>query len=229
METGVKPRAPGKAVRMGRPPKDLAAEVDERILAAARDLFLARGLAGVSVEEIARRARASKGTIYARFPTKEALFAAIAMRNAAKVQEGYGSEAPPGDTVEERLSNLGNGILKHLLAGDSVDFIRLAITEARRFPDLAKVGGMMRERGAQHAAAVFKEVALSKQGRAYPAFAPKRLMKTTYFFLDLVVAPLLMRAAFGEDLKSVRGQIRSHVAESVSFFLTACRSAETER
>lgn len=229
METGAKTKRPETAVRMGRPPKDLAAEVDERILAAARELFLARGLAGVSVEEIARQARASKGTIYARFPTKEALFAAIAMRNAAKVREGYGSEAPSGDTIEERLSNLGNGILKHLLAGDSVDFIRLAIAESRRFPDLAKVGRMMRERGAQHAAAVFKEVAQSKQGRAYPAFAPERLMRTTQFFLDLVVAPLLMRAAFGEDLKSVRGQIRSHVAESVSFFLTACRSAETER
>ncbi|MCC8954649.1 helix-turn-helix transcriptional regulator [Bradyrhizobium sp. Pear77] len=73
---------------MGRPPKDLAAEVDVRILTAARELFLARGLAGVSAEEIARRARASKAAIYTRFPTDEALFAAIALRNMAKVQEG---------------------------------------------------------------------------------------------------------------------------------------------
>lgn len=222
IERGSKTKRPETAVRMGRPPKDLAAEVDERILAAARDLFLARGLSGVSVEEIARQARASKGTIYARFPTKEALFGAIAMRNAEKVREGYGGEPPSGDTVEERLSNLGNGILKHLLAGDSIDFIRLAVAEARRFPDLAKVGRMVRERGAQHAAAVFKEVAQSRQGRAYPAFAPDRLMRTSQFFLDLVVGPLLMRAVFGEDPKSLRPQIRAHVAESVPFFLAAC-------
>jgi AcrR family transcriptional regulator len=229
METGIKPQLPRKAVRPGRPPKDLAPEVDERILAAARDLFLARGLAGVSVEEIARRAKASKGTIYARFPTKEALFAAIAMRNAAKVREGYGSGLPSGDTIEERLSNLGTEILKHLLGGDNIDFIRLAVAEARRFPELARVGRMMRERGAQNAAAVFGEVALSKQGRAYPAFAPERLMKTTRFFLDLVVAPLLMRAVFGEDPKTLRAQIRSHVAESVSFFLAACRNDKLGR
>jgi AcrR family transcriptional regulator len=229
MDTGAKTKHPERAVRMGRPPKDLAAEVDERILSAARELFLARGLEGVSVEEIARQARASKGTIYARFPTKEALFAAIAMRNAAKVREGYAKEAPSGDTVEERLSNLGSEILKHLLAGDNVDFMRLAIAEARRFPDLAKVGRMMRERGAQNAAAVFRDVARSKQGRAHPAFAPERLIKTTQFFLDLVVAPLLMRAVFGEDPKSLRTQIRAHVAESVPFFLAACRTDESGR
>ncbi len=64
-----------KAVRLGRPPTDLAAEVDLRISTAACELFLARELAGVSVEEIA--CRTSKATVYTRFPTKEALFAAI--------------------------------------------------------------------------------------------------------------------------------------------------------
>ncbi len=137
---------------------------------------------------------------------------------------GYEGGAPSGDTVEERLSNLGSEVLKRLLADDNVDFIRLAVAESRRFPDLAKVGRMARERGAQNAAAVFKEVADSKQGRAYPAFASARLAKTTQFFLDLVVAPLLMRAVLGEDPKSLRAQIRSHVAESVAFFLSACRS-----
>lgn len=217
-------KADRKAVRTGRPPKELAAAVEGRILDAAQELFLARGLSGVSVEDIARHAHASKGSIYARFPTKEALFAAIAARNAAKVREGFENEMPSGDTIDERLANLGSGILHHLLAGDTVDFIRLAVAEARRFPDLARVGRMMRERGARSAAAVFEEIAQSKQGKVFPAFAPERLAKTTQFFLDLVVAPPLMRAVFGEELKSLRGQVRSHVADGVSFFLTACRT-----
>ncbi|QPF90680.1 TetR/AcrR family transcriptional regulator [Bradyrhizobium commune] len=224
METGAKATRAEMAVRMGRPPKDLAAEVDERILAAARELFLARGLESVSVEEIARHARASKGTIYARFPTKEALFGAIATRNAAKVREGYGSESPSGGTIEERLSNLGSGILEHLLADDNVNFMRLSVSEARRFPDLAKVGRTMRERGAQNAAVVLKDVAQSKQGKADLAFSPERLITASQFFLDLVVGPLLMRAVFGEDPKLLRAHIRAHVAESVPFFLAACRN-----
>lgn len=229
METERKGKAPRKAVRVGRPPKEFAAEVDKRILNAARELFLARGLEGVSVEEIARLARASKATIYARFSTKEALFAAIAMRNAEKVREGYESAVPSGDTIEERLTVLGSEILKHVLAADSVDFMRLAAAEARRFPDLAKVERMMRERGTHHAATVLKDVTHSKQGRAYAAFAPERLTRTAQFFLDLVVAPLVMRAVFGEDPKRLKAQIRGHVAESVSFFLAACRTGEPRR
>ncbi|MCA1401652.1 TetR family transcriptional regulator [Bradyrhizobium sp. BRP56] len=55
----------------------MAAEVDLRISTAARELFLARELAGVSVGEFA--CRASKATVYTRFPTKEALFPAITL------------------------------------------------------------------------------------------------------------------------------------------------------
>ncbi|OAF06290.1 TetR/AcrR family transcriptional regulator [Bradyrhizobium neotropicale] len=216
-------KAPQRAVRAGRPPKELAAEVDERILNAARELFLARGLAGVSVAEIAGLAHASKGTIYARFPTKEALFAAIAIRNSEKVRQGYENASSLGDTIEERLTALASEILKHVLAPDSIAFMRLAAAEARRFPDLAKVGRMMRERGTHHAATILQDVTL------YAAFAPERLTRTAQFFLDLVVAPLLLRAVMGEDPKSLRPQIRTHVAESVSFFLTACRSGEAVR
>src|SRR5215469_1860277 len=84
-KTPAKPKHLGKpgAVRYGRPPRERAGEVEARILEAARHLFLEHGLAGTSMEEIATRARAGKPTIYARFPSKEALFTAVVMRNVA--------------------------------------------------------------------------------------------------------------------------------------------------
>ena len=51
-------------------PRELAGEVDERILEAARKVFLERGFEGASVEEIAEAARSGKPTIYARYPNK---------------------------------------------------------------------------------------------------------------------------------------------------------------
>ena len=45
------------AVRLGRPPKELEGEVEERILNAARKVFLERGFEGASVDEIAMAAR----------------------------------------------------------------------------------------------------------------------------------------------------------------------------
>jgi len=47
----------------------------ERILAAAEEVFLERG-AGVSLEDVAKRAGVGIGTLYRRFPTREELLAA---------------------------------------------------------------------------------------------------------------------------------------------------------
>jgi AcrR family transcriptional regulator len=80
-----------RAVRTGRPPRERAGDVDARILDAAQCLFLERGLAGTSVDEIARSAWAGKPTIYARFPDKETLFTAVVMRDlhAGTVRKRY--------------------------------------------------------------------------------------------------------------------------------------------
>ncbi|MFE2493290.1 TetR/AcrR family transcriptional regulator [Streptomyces scopuliridis] len=51
-----------------------------RILAAARDLLLAWGYKRVTVDEIARRARIGKGTVYLHWKTKEVLFAELLRR-----------------------------------------------------------------------------------------------------------------------------------------------------
>jgi len=213
----------GPAVRVGRPPQELAGEVDERILDAARRAFLERGLAGASIEEIARRARAGKPTIYARFPTKEALFSAVAMRNAAAVRGRIESYEPAGGTIEERLVSVGTNILERLLDSNVIEFMRLSVAEARRFPELANVGRIARERAAEAVAQVLGEVARSDGIGTFAALAPEYLATTTRFFLDLVVGRLLMRAMFGENLKLLRAEIDAHVARSVSFFLAACR------
>src|ERR1700722_1292199 len=207
-----------RAVRTGRPPRKLAGEVDARILDAARRLFLERGLAGTSVDEIASLARAGKPTIYARFPSKETLFAAVVMR--ALPIEQFESDAPTGASVEERLKSLGVSILKWVLVSETIGMIRLAIANARRFPDLAtRVNRMARERGEEAVARLLGEVAQSNELGKLPAFAPERLATTRRFFLDVVVLPLFFRALFGEKLKALHAEIRPHVARSVAFFV----------
>lgn len=208
---------------VGRPPKGLAGEVDERILDAARAVFLKSGLGGASIDEIARLAPASKPTIYARFPSKEALFIAVGMRNQERVMERFGSSTPAGDTLEERLVNAGTGILQRLLTNDTIDFVRLAIAEARRFPQLTHAGRAARERAVQAIAEILREIAPPGQPGGSANFAPGRLMLTAQFYTDLVVTRFFMRALFGESLKQLREEIGAHVVESVAFFLRACR------
>jgi AcrR family transcriptional regulator len=212
------------AVRSGRPPQARAGEVDERILDAAHAVFLERGLAGASIDEIATRARAGKPTIYARYAGKEALFAAVVMRNVAAAVARLESHAPAGANIEERLANLGVAILHWALFNDTADLMRLGIAEARRFPDLASnVHRMARGRAEETVARLLAEAAQSDEFGTLPAFTPGQLATTTKFFTDLVVLPLMLRALFGENPKSLEADIGPHVARSVAFFLAACR------
>jgi AcrR family transcriptional regulator len=210
--------------RSGRPPRQFAGEVDARILDAARRVFLERGLAGASIDEIAALARAGKPSIYARFADKEALFGAVVLNNCATAIERFGSNVPAGATMGDRLASLGAMVLHWMLAGDTLDLMRMSISEARRFPDLASnVHHMARQRGEETVAHLLSEAARSDALGALPAFAPEQMATTARFFVDVVVFPLMIRGLFGEKRESLRAEIEPHVARSVVFFLAACQ------
>lgn len=119
--------------------------------------------------------------------------------------------------------SVGRNILTRLLSTDTIDFMRMSVAEARRFPDLADAGRMARERGAQAVAQALGALAQGDKIGSSSAFAPDRLAATARFFLDLVVTPLLLRAVSGEDPKQLRAEIDEHVPHAVAFFLAACR------
>jgi len=213
------------AVRFGRPPKELAGAVEERILDAARNVFLKRGFEGASIEEIAEAARSGKPTIYARFPGKEALFTAVVMRSVAANVAHIAAHTPTGATIEERLESIAVTVLEWILLSDSIGLMRVAIAEASRFPDLASsVYAMARARGGQGVARLLAEAAQSDELGALPAFAPEHVATTTHLFQDLVILPMAMRALFGEKLKQLRAEIEPHAKRSIALFLAACRN-----
>ena len=214
-----------RAGRTGRPPRELSGEVDGRILDAARRVFLERGLAGASMDEIASLACAGKPTIYARFPGKQALFAAVVSCNVDAKLARLKSHAPAGANVEDRLVGVATRRLHWALEDDTIDLMRLGIAEARRFPELAgNVNRMARHRGEEAVAQLLHDASQFEPTGTLPAFAPERLATTTRFFIDLVFLPLIVRALFGERLELLRAQIGSHVAASVAFFLAGCRN-----
>jgi AcrR family transcriptional regulator len=215
------------AVRCGRPPRGLAGRVEERILDAAGHVFLERGFQGASVDEIAEAASAGKPTIYARFPNKQALFTAVVERLVRR-NTTFESLSCAGGSIEERLNALAAVILGRVLTPETIGLIRVAVAEARRFPELAtSVSRMGRERPTEALTHVFGGLGASDDIGASPAFAPHRLPETARRFLDLVVLPMLMRALFGEDLAALRAEIGPHVAGSVAFFLAACGRGNT--
>ena len=84
----------------------------ERILAAAEELFLEKG-AGVSLEEIAKRAGVGIGTLYRRFPTREALLAATSNErflSVAQCSRARDAELAPGDGLRAYVEELARNI-----------------------------------------------------------------------------------------------------------------------
>jgi AcrR family transcriptional regulator len=218
-------RAPRRAkVRLGRPPKELEGEVDERILTAARKIFLERGFEGTSVDEIALAARAGKPTIYARFGDKGALFTAVVKRDILSRLTEFKAEAPSGATIEERLTSAAITLLHWGFDSDRIGLMRVAIAEARRFPDLAStVSRAARDLSTELGVRLLGEVTQSDQLSSLPAFAPERLATTARLFLDLVAVPMLLRALFEVNLNTMDAEMDAHVARTVPFFLAACR------
>jgi AcrR family transcriptional regulator len=217
-------RAPG---RSGRPPNELAGEVEERILDAARKVFLDRGFEGASIEEIADVARSGKPTIYARFRDKKALFTAAVTGYVIAKQGRFENYSPSGTTIEERLASIGVTLLQEALTPEWIGLQRLAIAEARRFPDLGSVViRVTRERGTEIMMRLLGEAAESGEVGTFPAFSPGRLAMTTRYFVDLILLPQLLHALFGEPLKTLHAEIGPHVSQRVAFFLSACRNGD---
>ncbi len=80
----------------------------ERILAAAEEIFLTKG-ASVSLEDVAKRAGVGIGTLYRRFPTREALLAAACSErflSLAETSRARDAEVDPGSAVRLYLEEL---------------------------------------------------------------------------------------------------------------------------
>src|SRR5258706_2701861 len=186
--------------RSGRPTNELAGEVEERILDAARKVFLDRGFEGASIEEIADVARSGKPTIYARFRDKKALFTAAVTRYVVAKQSRLVNFSASGKSLEERLTNIGEAVLQEVLTPEWIGLLRLAIAEARRFPDLGSIViRLTRERGAETMIRLLGEAVESGEGGAFPAFSPHPLPVTARYFIGLILLAPLLRGLSGED------------------------------
>lgn len=85
---------------------------NERILTAAREVFLEGGISA-RTSEIARRAGVSEGTLFKRYPTKHALFAAAMGADTVAWTAELSERVGRGD-VRENLVNLSIDIIREL-------------------------------------------------------------------------------------------------------------------
>lgn len=111
----------------------------ERILEAARALFLADGYERTSVDAVSARAEVSKRTVYDYFGDKEAVFVAVVEgANAsllASVQVALDDELTEGRELGAALLGFARRIVADTFSSSAYVVLRkLLFTEAARFP-----------------------------------------------------------------------------------------------
>ena len=107
-------------------------------MTAALDLFVEKGFAATRVEEVARRAGVSKGTLFLYFASKEELFKAV-------VRENLSLRFPQWSMLLDQFPGTSAELLRYAmgqwwsLVGDTKasGISKLMMSEASNFPELA--------------------------------------------------------------------------------------------
>jgi AcrR family transcriptional regulator len=110
------------------------------IVEAARLTFLDKGFAATRVEDIARRAGVSKGTVYLYFPTKEALFEGVVRINVVPVIEQVirAVEADEATPAIDQLKLIGRTMYREMVCTDRRRLLHMIIAEGPHFPWLTE-------------------------------------------------------------------------------------------
>jgi AcrR family transcriptional regulator len=120
-----------------------------QILDGARRVFLADGFDGASMNDIARVAGVSKGTLYVYFQSKQALFEALIREEHRRTAERLSmfDEAEPDVAVV--LKRFGNALMNFMLMPEHIALVRTVSAAAAKFP---AIGRAFFEAGPQYGA-----------------------------------------------------------------------------
>jgi AcrR family transcriptional regulator len=80
--------------------------ISQRILNAALELAAASGLKNLTMDDVARKARVGRMTVYRRFGSRENLIDALAVREARRCLAAIATAPDPLDPIEDRLADL---------------------------------------------------------------------------------------------------------------------------
>lgn len=183
----------------------------ERFLEEGERLFLAKGFAGTSVNEIVRLAGGSLATLYGEFGSKEGLFAAIMKQRASRLFDWDSDACPRKPNVRAALLTFAARLLDRILLDDSLAFYRISISEGPRFQELRQA---ILEMGMP---AYFQSLgnALIELGLA----TRKDSVTVAEEFVSLVHGQLVFRAACSEGAAISEKSRARHVEQAVDAFL----------
>lgn len=186
-----------------------------QIIDGARAVFLAAGFDGASMNDIARAAGVSKGTLYAYFESKDALFEAIIRNEFANAAERLCVFRREAD-VRAMLTDFGTRLIRRMTEPENMAFARVVIAATGKFPNVGRAfyyAGPLY--GATHLA---EELARLDAAGVLKIPDPER---AAWQFVDLCQSYVYKRLLFGVVDSVSPAEIEAGVKAGVELFLTA--------
>ena len=207
--------APNATVPDGDPAREDNAK-RRQILEGARRVFLSMGFDGTSMNEVARTAGVSKGTLYVYFVSKEALFAALLRDEKREQAEQLCCFDEEGPDVGATLRDFGVRFLDLLLRPDSLAHLRTVMAVAAKFPE---IGQAYYEAGPDTGRQRFA-CYLDRQVEAGRLTIPDTLAAAQQF-LDLCKSGVFLEVLLCVGRHPSEAEMRAQIGQAVTFFLKA--------
>jgi AcrR family transcriptional regulator len=189
----------------------------QQIIEGARAVFLAQGFDAASMNDIARAAGVSKGTLYVYFKHKEELFEAIVERECDAQAEGIFDFDPNDHDVGTVLTRLGVAYVKFLCRPEKASAIRTVIAIADRMPE---VGRRFYERGPERGKAQLTDYLVAQVDAGVLVIddievAAAQLMES---FQAMLFKPMVFNFAPVPSLQEIERVVRRAVATFLAAF-----------
>jgi len=194
------------------------------IVDAATDLFLSRGYAGTSMDEVAAQAAVSKRTVYKQFADKDGLFAEVVMGVSGTVDafiDSIEQALTASDNLPRDLGGLARIYVKTVMLPRVLQLRRLLIGEATRFPEL---GRHYYERGPERVIAAIAGCVARLAARGL-LHAPDPLLAAQHFAFLVLSIPMDRALVRGESSFS-QAELERLADAGVEVFLAAYGGAE---
>jgi AcrR family transcriptional regulator len=186
----------------------------DQVLRGAREVFLADGFEGASVDDIARAAGVSKATLYSYFPDKRLLFIEVAKTECGLMAERVISMVDETKPVREVLTITATQLVTFFVSDFNRQIFRVCVAERDRFPELGRVFYEAGPQNGQRKMVEYLEKAVAKG-----ELVIEDVMIAAEQFAELCKVRLWLRAAFGIQEEFSQAEIDEVALQAVDMFM----------
>ena len=193
-----------------------------QIIEGARTAFLEQGFDAASMNDIARTAGVSKGTLYVYFQNKEQLFQAICSEECLSQAECLFNFDPNDSDVEATLTRIGIDFVSLVCRPEKASSARTVIAIAERMPE---IGRAYYETGPARGISLLSDYLKTKVQQGILAIDDCEVVAAQ--LIEALLAPLFKPILFNFGKPPTQERIRYVVGIAIRAFLAAYKVRES--